>query len=102
MVLSLLIANARSLLFPSLLNEARPPQTEIDKARFGFDANSELTRLYQMEFIPAGFFSRILVRLLVLRWKPILVLCMFLKPPLRAEPRNNVTRRCGATALFSA
>lgn len=62
-------AHARTILIPSLLEEAAPRTIDREWFTFGETPPSVIRyrRLYTFEFLPLGFFSRLLVRLYHLR-----------------------------------
>jgi len=67
--------NAKSMfsgrsIIPAMLPEQEPPASELEKCWPELPKGAtELTRLYTFDFVPNGFFARLLVRLLHSKWR---------------------------------
>eukprot|EP01087_Luapelamoeba_hula_P024976 TRINITY_DN9696_c0_g1_i1.p1 TRINITY_DN9696_c0_g1~~TRINITY_DN9696_c0_g1_i1.p1 ORF type:complete len:1325 (+),score=299.28 TRINITY_DN9696_c0_g1_i1:269-4243(+) len=60
------------ILIPCLLPDSPPRQDELEKQWPTFTAGGQAGRIYNFEFLPLGFFSRLLVRFLLSQYIPVI------------------------------
>jgi len=80
-----LFSKSDQILVPSLLNDSSPSDGEIEKFwRSAENPETEISRNYKFDFLPHGFFGRMIIRMLHSEWSAVLywkagIICH--KPP---------------------
>eukprot|EP01127_Copromyxa_protea_P013441 TRINITY_DN3625_c0_g1_i1.p1 TRINITY_DN3625_c0_g1~~TRINITY_DN3625_c0_g1_i1.p1 ORF type:complete len:1179 (-),score=173.74 TRINITY_DN3625_c0_g1_i1:31-3567(-) len=64
-------SNTKRFIVPCLLQTERPSDSELGKI-WPDDGSIEIERRFKFEFLPDGFFSRLMVRLLHSKWRALL------------------------------